>query len=269
VFLAALLTACSHRSIVGIEGSIPVPPDVRAIVFTMQNGILDLVCDAGPSVRYEGQLRRSGDTQELLATVEQIPAVFTAARAPEHPDILIITLPGVGDALRGRAFVATEAVVHMPATLETTVTVAGSGQLKIEDLHAPLHLTTPRGDLTAMRCSGPAQLRTDRGNTLVYDHRGDIDVEAMVGDMQVFVREPGKRIRLVTGEGNVQCFVPPDTGFRLDARAKTGKVANGFGMPLVRDGYTSSMVGDRGDLRTSIVLRAETGHLSLSHKRFE
>jgi hypothetical protein len=132
-----------------------------------------------------------------------------------------------------------------------------------------LHLTTQRGDLSLLRCSGPAQLKTGRGNTLVSDHCGDIDVEAMVGDMQVFVREPGKRIKLVTGEGNVQCLVPPDTGFRLDARTTTGKVANGFGVPLERVEYTSSMVGERGDARTSIVMRAETGHLSLSHKRFE
>ena len=269
MLLAVLLPACSHRSIIAIEGSVPVPADVRAVVFTMQNGLLDLVCDAGPSVRYEGQLRRSGDTQELLAAVEQIPGVFTAARAPEHPDILIITLPGVGDDLRGHAFVATEAKVHIPATLETTVTVTGNGQLQIEGLHAPLHLATPRGDLTAMRCSGPAQLKTDRGNTLVSEHCGDIDVETMVGDITVFVREPGKRIRLVTAEGNVQCFVPPDTGFRLDARARTGKVANGFGVPLERDGYTSWMVGDHGDARTSIVLRSEKGNLSLSHRRFE
>jgi hypothetical protein len=239
VLLAALLAACSHRSIIQMGGAVPVPAGVREVVFTMQNGLLTLVGDAGDSLRYEGLLKRSGDTQELLATVEQIPGVFTAERAPEHPDILIVTLPRVGDALLGHGFVAAKVVVHMPAALETTVTVAGSGQLNVEDLHAPLHLTTLRGDLSVLRCSGPAQLKTDRGNTLVNEHRGDIDVETKAGDILAFVREPGKHIRLVTGEGTVQCFVPPDTGFRLDARATTGKVANGFGVPIERDGYSS------------------------------
>src|SRR5262249_12467609 len=118
-------------------------------------------------------------------------------------------------------------------------------------------------------CTGPAYLRTGRGMTLVYDHRGDLDVDAQVGDMQAFVREPGKTLRLVTRDGNVQCFVPGATGFRLDARAQTGKVSNGFGVPVERSGYSSSMVGDRGDGRTRIVLRTETGFLSLAAKVFE
>jgi hypothetical protein len=113
VLLAALLAACSHRSIIQMGGAVPVPAGVRAVVFTMQNGLLTLVGDAGDSLRYEGLLKRSGDTQELLATVEQIPGVFTAERAPEHPDILIVTLPRVGDALLGHGFVAAEVVVHI------------------------------------------------------------------------------------------------------------------------------------------------------------
>ena len=57
--------------------------------------------------------------------------------------------------------------------------------------------------------------------------------------------------------------------FRADARTQTGKLANGFGMPIEKDGYRATMVGQRGDGRTELVMRSGKGHLSLSHKTFD
>ena len=76
-------------------------------------------------------------------------------------------------------------------------------------------------------------------------------------------------MELVTGQGNVQCLVPTTSGFRVDARAETGKVANGFGLASERQGYTSTFTGARGDGATNIVLRTSSGHLSLSHKDWQ
>jgi hypothetical protein len=150
------------------------------------------------------------------------------------------------------------------------VAVTGSGHLEVEDRDARVDLTTRHGDLRLTRCHGPARIHTGRGMTIVYDHRGDLDVESLVGDMQVFVREPGRLLRLVSGLGNVQCLVPRDAHFRLDARTERGRVANGFGIARQRlEGEGAAMVGERGDGHTEIVMRAGAGFLSLSNKTFE
>ena len=100
------------------------------------------------------------------------------------------------------------------------------------------------------------------GATLLPLHNGvpdverDLDIEVKMGAMQVFVREPGKRLRLVTGQGDIQCYVPPDTGLVVDARAAIGKIGNAFGFAVETvQRYGAAMTGQQGDGRTEVVLR--------------
>ena len=269
VVLLAMLAACSHRSVVPIEGTLQVPANTKLVAIEVQNGSVRLKRGNPGQFAFRGDLRRSAESAEQLARLEAIPTAFTAEVDPARPDRLVVRSPRVAEADLGPAFLAVEAELTVPPGVEVTLNIAGSGHIEADGLEANLNLDTRRGDLRLMRCTGSAVLRSSQGMTIVYDHRGDLDIKVTLGDMQVFVREPGKTLRLVTGQGNVQCLVPPDTGFRLDARAQTGKVANGFGIPVEQTAYSAAMVGERGDGRTQVVLRTEQGHLSLSHKTFD
>jgi hypothetical protein len=174
------------------------------------------------------------------------------------------------DVPAGDAILGYELTLTLPADLAVGLHVAESGHLVVEDRRGAVTMSTQHGDLRLMRCHGAARIHTGRGMTIVYDHRGQLDAESGVGDQQVVVREPGPLLRLVTGIGNLQCLVPPATGFRLDARTESGRVANGFGIVKERlSGQGAAMSGIHGDGRTEIVMRAGTGFLSLSYKTFD
>ena len=127
-----------------------------------------------------------------------------------------------------------------------------------------------RGDLRFEDCRGSLTGRTKHGNVIVVHHRGDIALRTDHGDMQVFVREPGTQLQLVTGGGTVQCLVPADLEFDVDARAETGKIGNGFGLPVTKPTkYSAVMVGQRGSARTKVVLRTGEGALSFAPNRFD
>lgn len=102
--------------------------------------------------------------------------------------------------------------------------------------------------------------------SIVIGHVGNLDLQSRSGDIQAFLRQPADDILLATGRGNVQCHVPREAGFRLDARTEMGKLANGFGLAIQRvQDYGGVMQGTHGDGRTRIVLRSASGHLSMTH----
>jgi len=267
--LLACAGACtgglSHRSVAETAGELPLPVGIERVRVELQNGSLEVHPGAEGQVRYRGIVRRAADTEEQLQAIEAQGTELVGAAEVEVFAIRGPTRPPGGDA----GVLGLELVLEVPPGLPLEIQIAGSGNLVAEDRQAGTVLDTSRGDVRCMRATGATRIHTGRGNVIVYDHRGDLDVNAATGDMQVFVHEPGGRLRLVTGQGNVQCLVPPSTSFRVDARAQTGKLANGFGLPIQRDGYSASMVGQRGDGRTEIVLRTGKGHLSLSHKTFD
>jgi hypothetical protein len=271
----ALANGCSgglgHRSTAEMEGTIPLPDAVREVRCEAASGSFRVLAGAARQIAFQGGLRRAGNTAELLARVEQVPATMAAAPDPDQPDVLVLRGPTLPPGVTvGEAILGFEVTLTLPADVALTMTVAESGHLVVEDRRAAVRMSTQHGDLRLMRCQGPARIHTGRGMTIVYDHRGQLDVESGVGDVQVVVREPGPLLRLVTGIGNVQCLVPPDTGFRLDARTESGRVANGFGIVKERlSGQGAAMSGTRGDSRTEIVMRAGTGFLSLSYKTFD
>jgi len=264
--------ACSggHRSIASLSGSLVIGPEIRSIAIELVDGSLEILAAAPDSqgLEYQGILRRAATTVDDLAQLERLPLGLLAQTDPENPARLVVRGPMRPAELAGRSVLGLELTVRLPAHLALQANVTGSGHLTVEDRRNTVQLRTGRGDLRVTGCIGSADISTGTGMTIVYEHRGDLSVDTMLGDMQVFMREPRDLIRLVTGHGNIQCLVPPDSGFRLDARAETGKVSNGFGLPLERQGYCSSMVGDRGDRHTEIVMRTSSGSLSLSYKNW-
>jgi hypothetical protein len=217
---------------------------------------------------YGGGVRRAADTAEDLARIETIPLTLTAAVDPSSPSTLVVRAPSLPPGQPG--VLAVELGVRLPPSLRLEVEIAGSGHVTVAERTGPTQVATGRGDLRFEHCAGPLKARTGRGNVIVIDHRSDLDVHTMVGDMQAFVKEPGAQLRLVTGQGTVQCYVPHEAGFVVEARAAIGHIKNAFGLPVETvQRYGAAMVGRHGDGRTQLVLNTGSGHLSLQAKRFE
>lgn len=267
-----------HRSYAEFRGGAALPANVRSVRVEVENGSIGVLAQAateGQRVTWKGGVRRAASTAEVLLEVERVPAEFTLLADPADPTVLIVRapqlpqVPNVPD-LALNAILGVEASVFLPAELAVDIRVTGSGHVAVGAREAAVIVDTGRGDLRLTSCRGPARLRSGNGMTIVDDHSGDLDVQVVTGAMQVFVREPQKSIRLVTRQGDIQCYVPPATSFRVDGRAEIGKVGNGFGLEMRKVGdYSALLTGVRGDGATEIVLRTGSGHLSLNHKVFQ
>jgi hypothetical protein len=273
VFLLLVLPACSHRSMAEMKGELALPEGVRTARVVVQNGSVAVKAGTERKIRYSGGIRRSGATAEILARLEQVPNLLSASADPADPTLLVITAPAIpADADAMRSILGCEFTLVLPAEIEVDVQVVGipggigSGHLVVSDRRADVRMSTGRGDMRLENCRGSARLRTGGGMSIVIGHEGNLDLQSRGGDIQAFLRQAADDILLATGQGNVQCHVPRETGFRLDARTEMGKLANGFGLPMERvQDYGGVMRGTHGDGRTRIVLRSASGHLSMTH----
>lgn len=270
-----LAAACggglSHRSVAEATSEIAIDAAVRKIRIEIESGTVEI----GPSddasigrvVVCRGGVRRAADTAEGLAQIEQVPIELAAAPAADAT-LLCLRAPHVPSGVAG--VLGFEARILLPADFPLEVVASGSCHVTVSDRRAVTEVQTARGDLRFERCSGGVKARTGRGMVIAFGHRGDLDIHTMVGDMQAFVVEPGRVLRLATGQGTVQCHVPDSLAFAVDARAEIGKIGNGFGLPVERVGdYGAALVGRRGAGGTDIVLRTGSGHLSLTPRKFD
>ncbi|MGE3173655.1 MAG: hypothetical protein AB7O97_13610 [Planctomycetota bacterium] len=270
---AACLASCSgrlgHRSVRPTGGSLPLPAGLQVLRIEIQNGRLEVRPGGRDAVAYEGHIRCGADTAEDLQRFEARGAELRLEADPAAPGTWVLRGPTRPPELMS-GVLGVEVRVTAPRDLPLEVRIEGSCDIDVADREAPTSIETRRGDVKCMACHGATRVRVGTGVLIVNDHRGDLDIETRMGQMQVFVREPGELLRLVSGNGDVQCIIPPSTGFRVDARAETGKVHTSFGLPVDRvTAYSAVMTGQRGDGRTEIVLRTGSGHLSLSHKTFD
>lgn len=240
---------------------------ITRVRLEVENGTIGIDSGAEGVVRYAGGVRRAADTATELATLEQVPLRLEGTVDPNDPHTLIVRAPGRPAEVPG-GVLAFELGIHVPATVSLDVAVAANGHVTIANRKAPTTVDTKRGDLRFERCAGGVRARTGRGMVIAFGHHGDLDVQTLAGDMQAFVEETGSSIRLVTGQGTVQCHVPQAIEFDLDARAEVGKIGNGFGLAAstVSD-FGAVLTGVRGSARTKVVLRTGKGHLSIGPLR--
>ncbi len=272
VVLFLTTTACGgnlgYRSVIETSGKVPLTAAMKRVRLEIDNGTIGIDAAEAREVAYAGGVRRAADTAEGLQQLEQVPPGFVVATDPDHPETLVLRGPSLPPGIG--ALLGVEMGIHLPADVELEVRVQGSGNVTVVHRNAAVRVDTGRGDLRFESCHGALRAKSGRGHVIVVDHRGDIDIHTMIGDMQVFVREPGAQLRLVTGQGTVQCHIPAETPFDLDARAEVGRIGSSFGLPVETIGsYGAAMVGKRGAATTKLVLRTGSGHLSLQSKRFE
>lgn len=261
----------SYRSFAEAKTEIAVDAAVRKVRIEVENGTVEIgpidAASRGLAVACSGGVRRAADTPEALAAIEQVPIELTAVPTGD-PALLCLRAPHLPPAVDG--VLGFEARILLPADLPLELVAAHSCHVTVSDRAAATEVQTGRGDLRFERCVGGVKARTGRGMVIAFGHRGDLDIHTMVGDMQAFVVEPGRVLRLVTGQGTVQCQVPEKLDFAVDARAEIGRIGNGFGLPVERVGdYGAALVGRRGAGGTDIVLRTGSGHLSLTPRKFD
>ena len=247
-----------------MANTLPIGPSIERVRIEIQNGTIGVDVTPERTVAVQGGVRRAADTAEDLARLQQIPNDFYVANDPGDRATLVVRGPAI-PAGGVQGVLGIQAGIRLPADLPLAIVISGSGHVTVANRTASTHVETGRGDLRFEHCAGGVKAETGRGMVIAFDHRGNLDIDTKVGDMQAFVREPGDLIRLVTGKGTVQCHVPPTIEFDLDARAEVGHIGNGFGLqaqPVLDFGRV--LLGKRGSARTKVVLRTGSGHLSIA-----
>jgi hypothetical protein len=265
------ISACGgplgHRSTAEMADKVPLGQGIRRVRVEIEQGTIGVKPGEGRFADYAGGVRRAGDTAADLAKLEQVPFQLTMHADDARPDTLILRGPHLPAGVSG--LLSIELGLRLPAEVELEIVVTGSGHITVGERTARTFARTGRGDLRFESCRGPVDAKTGRGMVIAFEHCGDLDIETKVGDMQAFVREPGSSIRLVTGQGTVQCGVPEDTPFDLDARAEVGRIGAGFGLEAAKIGsYGAALVGRQGAATTRVVLRTGSGHLAFKPKKF-
>lgn len=254
----------SHRSYAELAGDIPVGAAIERIRIEIENGTIGIDSSEAGTIHYAGGMRRAADTAKDLGALEQVPLLLSGAPDPADPGTLVIRGPHQPTTVPG-GVMGLELGIRVPPSLPLEVEIASNGHVTIANRAAATRVETGRGDLRFEHCAGGIAAKTRRGMVIAFGQRGDLDIHTMAGDMQVFVDEPGSLIRLVTGQGTVQCHVDPSIEFDLDARAEIGRIGNGFGLATESVGkYGAVLTGKRGSARTKVVLRTGSGHLSIA-----
>jgi len=260
-----LLAGCGglgHRSVEEVAGEIEIPAGIERVRLEVENGRIDVAAGAGRTIAYAGGVRRAADTADDLAKIEAQPLQPQASPDPTDPTTLVVRAPHLPTGVVG--IVAFEAGLHVPADMPLEIVVSRNGHVVLDHREAFSKVRTARGDLRFQSCRGGVQARTGAGNVIVFEHSGDLDVRTGAGDMQAFIDVPGDKLTLDTGKGTVQCHVPADLEFDVDARVEQGRISNDFGLEVRQEGeFGAAMTGRRGAANTTVILRSFSGYLQL------
>lgn len=265
VGLLPLLGGCSHRSVAEFSQRVAEVAGKTAIRIEIENGTIGVAPSSDRSIQIDGGVRRAADSAEMLARLEAVPLTFRVVEDPKRPDLLVLRSPELPEGIAG--ILGLELGVHLPADLPLEIVISGSGHVTLGDRKAASQVRTGRGDLRFENCAGGVVAKTGSGNVIAFGHRGDVDLQTNLGDMQVFVRETGSKVRLITGQGTLQCYLPTATQFEVDARVEKGRIGNGFGLTAqtVQE-FGAVLVGAIGNGATKVILRSGSGHIALSPK---
>ena len=261
-----LMSGCSHRATDLVGGELPIPVGVTSIRVELDNGTLDVapLLDSVTEdrVTFEGGVRMDALSEDQLQQLVDAEHLLVASVDPDDPTVLEIQGPRAPEGVQG--MIAYEGNLRVPRSMALEVVVRDNGHVTMVGRRAASRVRTRRGDLRFDDCKGGVKATTGQGNVIAYEHGGDLDVRSLNGDMQAFVVAPGPTVTLSTGKGTVQCYLPPELGCVVDARAETGRIGNDFGFEVTKPtAYSSAMVGSRGGRETHVLLRTAAGHIAM------
>lgn len=271
LLLASLMAGCAHRSVATTSGSQGVGSEVKKVRIELANGTLDvapLEKDSPREVSWQGGIRRDAGSAKDLTAIEGVPTGFEVAMDPDEPGTLVMRSPSAPKGVIG--MIAYEGNVRVPVDLPLEIDVSDNGHVTMVGREAFAKIKTRRGDLRFEGCKGGIEANTGQGVVIAFDHEGDLDVRTGLGDMQVFLAKLGKQVVLSTGQGTVQCHVPHDAEFEVDARAEIGRIGNDYGIEVRKVGeYSAAMAGVHVSRKTRVLLRTASGHISLIRRKPE
>lgn len=261
-----LLSACSgrlgYRQDQVVEGSVPVPAQVRRLAIEVDFGSITVLAaaDGATAVSFEGESLRAADDAQLLAKLATIDLTLQPSLEDDLLTLRAPSLPAGVDPAAARMVV--RAVVHCPAHIEVTVTT-GLGSLKASGFTSGVDLTTAVGHVVVSGCTGPARVSTTQGDVLVDTHRGNLVLEASAGSVRAFVTELGPMGVKSTARDVLEVHLPRQTGFDLRARTDRGRCHNSFGLTIVIEGQGASMTGSANGGGPELDLRSEGGPVTV------
>ncbi len=277
-------TACSgrhtHVADESFEVEFPLPAEARTVRLDILEGAITFAPGKPGVVRIEALARRASTDAagiERLAAIDARPVVVPG----RDPAVFDLRGPRLPDGLSypGHRLV-TRCYVEVPPDIAVEGTT-GSGHMAAVERRADVALQTGHGALRLDNCAGHAMLRSTRGAVVVDEHSGSLDLEHAVWQgetipetsqrkgetMQLFFTAIGEKgVRVVAPHANVQCHLPGDATFTMDATTGAGRSKNGFGVPvepLAGKKFGTAMRGTVGSGGPTVLIAVDYGNVSL------
>jgi hypothetical protein len=198
---------------------------------------------------------RSGDAKTVLVEIEKRGPTQEAidelkVDATQEGDRIEVEVkkPRKDATLLGFGHVSSTAklIVTMPKDGQVNAR-SGDGAIRIDRVHGRLELRTGDGSVRATDVSGQISVATGDGSVTIDNAEGDLDVDTGDGGVSVagklgvvklhtgdgsitFRAEAGSTMKddwsIVTGDGGVSLYLPPDFAAQLDAHTGDGSIRN-------------------------------------------
>ena len=271
---AAASWACSHSDEVRFQQELDLPAGAVELVVEVEFGDITLVGSKTPQdrkIRIDAFGLRRGDDAAQLEALERGEMAFTLRDAGGGR--FVLAGPAVPpDVDRTRSMLVVRASIEVPPCARFAVR-AMKGHLAAQDIRGEVNLRSEhKGFLHLKNVRGDAVLWTGEGDVLVDLHRGGLTASVeRNGQITATISALGAAgVRLDSHRGSIICFLPEDASFDLDAHTVLGKGANGFDIPVVREGekgFSLSMRGRVGAGGPDVVLRTGEGTVSVGRSR--
>jgi DUF4097 and DUF4098 domain-containing protein YvlB len=119
------------------------------------------------------------------------------------------------------------------------------------------------GDLRADSLNGPMRLVTRSKGINLDGLSGDLRLEDSNGTVEVGLRKPGN-VQIDNRRGDVQVTIPPNTGMKVEARARVGEIDTDFNeLKVDHNKDQASASGSIGNSGPKLVINNEKGNIEI------
>lgn len=236
------------------EGQPDEPGSARVEVGQVRGRPLEVVwadgvlCVAHPRITWEGLLE----------------GLKSLGRRDDRADLSVAVPPGT------QVRISTVSADGLVCGLRADATVRTvSGELMVDDVHGEVHARTISGRIDVRRLHGSLSGESVSGSLVVQAAQlRQLDVKTVSGELVVDLHSVPSHVAMRSVSGDLVVRIPPQSGFRLDARSVSGQIVAdgrriGAGRPgppqgEIRDGDESvhvsavSVSGDVTLLRTAV-----------------
>jgi DUF4097 and DUF4098 domain-containing protein YvlB len=151
--------------------------------------------------------------------------------------------------------------VRMAQIGKAAIFKSGRTDMELGKLDGSLDMDS--GDLRADAVEGPVRLSTRNKDVRLEAVAGDLRLDDSNGAIEITVRKIGN-LQINNKNGDIQVTVPPQAGFRLDARALNGEIQSDFTQLKVDNGENQATAsGAVGNAIATLKLNNEHGTIEI------